>query len=254
MKLKGNTILITGAGSGIGLGLAAALQQRGNTVIIAGRDSKKLDDAVKKYPGLIARPCDVGDDAQQAQLIEQVIAEHPGFNVLINNAGVMHDWNVLDPAHPAAKLEAEVNTNLLAPVKLIARALPHLVKQPTAAIVNVSSGVAYAPLPKAPLYSATKAALHSFTLSLRLQLEATKVQVFEVVPGLVNTPMTGARYDKPADFTTPETFAADVLRGLERDVPEIRPRESAQLYWLTRFAPTLAMRIMNKKTRGELTS
>jgi uncharacterized oxidoreductase len=252
VQLSGNTILITGGGSGIGLGLAAALLELKNTVIVTGRDAARLDEAKRAYPGLITRRCDVTRDAEQQSLIDDVLRDHPGFNVLINNAGVMHDWNVLDTAHPVAKIEQEIATNLTAPVKLIQLALPHLLKQPHAAVVNVSSGVAYAPLPKAPVYSATKAALHSFTRSLRIQLEGTPVKVFEVAPGLVKTAMSGARYDKPESFMTPETFARSVIKGLARDVAEIRPGEAGALYVLTRFAPDFASRLMNKKTRGEL--
>src|SRR4051812_15931911 len=178
MNLTGNTIVVTGGGSGIGLGLAVALLRRGNTVIVTGRDEKKLSEATSANPGLISRRCDLTRDDELAALIEWLTREHPSFNVLVNNAGVMHDWDVKASGHPTWKIDQEITTNLTAPVKLIQLALPHLSTKSASAIVNVSSGVAYAPLPKAPVYSATKAALHSFTQSLRIQLEGTSVKVF----------------------------------------------------------------------------
>lgn len=252
MKLTGNTILITGGGSGIGLGLAAALLARGNTVIITGRDLRKLEEAAKANPGLIVRQCDVSKSEQIAALTEWLKAEHPAFNILVNNAGVMFEWNVLDAAATSdARIDEEIAINFAAPLKLVRALLPQLLAGESAAIVNVSSGVAYAPLPISPVYSATKAALHSFTCALRLQLEGTKVAVHEVVPGLVNTPMSGKRYDNPEKFETPESFAATVLKALGKNVAEIRPGDSTPLFYLTRFAPDFASRIMKKKTRGE---
>ncbi len=252
MKLSGNTVVLTGGGSGIGLALAAELLRRGNQVIITGRDAAKLEDAARAHPGLVARRCDVTVEEDRQALADWLTAEHPGFNVLINNAGVMHDWSFLDGAHPASKVEREITTNLTAPILLTHLLLPRLLKATAAAIVNVSSGVAYAPLAKAPVYSATKAALHSFTQSLRFQLQGSPVKIFEVAPGLVHTPMSSARYDKPETFTTPEQFAQLVLLGLAKDVPEIRPGDASALFYVSRFAPGFAMRVMNKKTRGEL--
>lgn len=251
MRLQGNTVLVTGGGSGIGLAIAVALLRQGNAVIITGRDEARLSAAAAEHPGLIARRCDVSRAQDRAELVRWLDQAHPSLNVLINNAGVMNDWTIRDGGYPSSKIEAEIATNFAAPIHLIHALLPQLLRAPKATIVNVSSGVAYAPLPKAPVYSATKAALHSFTQSLRHQLQGTSVEVVEVIPGLVSTAMTGARYDGAEKFLTPEKFAERVLRGLGRGAAEIRPGEAAAVAWLSVIAPRFVIRYMDRINRGE---
>ena len=207
MQLTGNTILITGGGSGIGRGLAESLHKLGNQIIIAGRRQDVLDDTVKANPGIVSLTLDVNNPEAIRALAKQVTTEYPGLNVLINNAGIMKVENL--QALPAGldASEAVITTNLLGPIRLTAALLPHLQRQTHPAIINVSSGLAFIPLPVTPTYSATKAALHSYTLSLRAQLADTPVEVIEIIPPAVATDLTpGRSADNPrmmslADFT-----------------------------------------------------
>ncbi len=192
MKTTGNTILITGGTSGIGLGLAERFHQGGNTVIVAGRRKDLLDQIAAGHDGIETLILDVTDPASIADAVDTVTAARPELNVLINNAGIMLPENLLDPAS-AAVAEATVATNLLGPIRMTAVFLPFLAAKPDAAIMNVSSGLAFVPLPFTPTYNATKAAVHSFTESLRVQLAGTPVQVLELVPPAVRTTLMGQR-------------------------------------------------------------
>jgi uncharacterized oxidoreductase len=193
MHLTGNTILITGGGSGIGRGLAESLQKLGNQVIIAGRRQDVLDNTTKMNPGIVSMNFDVNDPKAIQTFAARVTAEHPTLNVLINNAGIMKVENLQALPAGLADSEAVITTNLLGPIRLTAALLPHLQKQAQAAIINVSSGLAFVPLPVTPTYSATKAALHSYTLSLRVQLTGTPVEVIEIIPPAVATDLTPGR-------------------------------------------------------------
>lgn len=186
MKTSGNTMLITGGTSGIGLGLAQRFHANGNQVIIAGRRTDLLADIAAQHPGLATVHLDVTDPSSIHAAFGEVTRRYPELNVLINNAGMQLPENLLDPAH-LETAEATVATNLLGPIRLLARFTPFLTAQADAAIVNVTSGLAYAPLPATPTYSATKAALRSFTESLRAQLAGTNVQVIDLVPPAVRT-------------------------------------------------------------------
>lgn len=187
MTPNGNTILITGGSSGIGRELAVRLHQAGNTVIVAGRRQALIDELTAANPGMSGYVLDVADgDAIQA-FAAKVVADHPALNVLFNNAGIMvvEDLTAAPGFLPTA--EATVVTNLLAPIRLTAALLPHLLAQPRAAILNTTSGLAFVPLAATPTYSATKAALHSYSQSLRHQLRNTAVEVIEVAPPGVQT-------------------------------------------------------------------
>jgi uncharacterized oxidoreductase len=205
MKISGNTILITGGGTGIGRGLAEALHAAGNTVIVAGRRRAALEAVVAANPGMHLALLDIDDAAAICDFAAQLVAEHPGLNVLVNNAGIMRVEQVLTDPDALAIAEATVTTNLLGPIRLTAALLPHLLAQPEATVVNVSSGLAFVPRADTPTYSATKAALHSYTTSLRHQLRDTAVQVIELAPPLVATDLTPGQRDNPralplADF------------------------------------------------------
>jgi uncharacterized oxidoreductase len=193
MKLSGNTILITGGGSGIGRGLAEAFHQLGNKIIIAGRRQEMLDDATKANPGIFSLVLDINDPTAIQEFAQRVTAEYPDLNVLINNAGIMRPENLKTLPTGLHDSEAVITTNLLGPIRLTAALLPHLLEQPEAAIINVSSGLGFVPLPVTPTYSATKAALHSYTLSLRVQLAETPVEVIEIIPPAVATDLTPGR-------------------------------------------------------------
>ena len=191
MKTTNNTILITGGGSGIGRGLAEAFHALGNQVIIAGRGRNNLDAVTQANAGMKSLTVDMTDAHSIHAFAAQVTQEYPALNVLINMAGVMKMENLLDQKEPLDDVEATIATNLLGPIRLTAALLPALQKQPDAVIMNVTSGLAFVPLAMTPTYCATKAALHSYTQSLRYQLRDTGVQVLELVPPYVQTGLTG---------------------------------------------------------------
>lgn len=191
MKLDSNTVLITGGASGIGFALAERFLQAGSTVIICGRRAEKLQEAQAQYPQLHTRVCNVADPSERADLLAWATQEFPQLNVLVNNAGIQQRFP-LQQAPDWATMHEEIAINLDAPIHLTTLFIPHLLTQVQPAILNVTSGLAFAPLAMAPVYCATKAALHSFTLSLRHQLANTPIAVIEIIPPAVNTDLGGA--------------------------------------------------------------
>jgi len=193
MNTIGNTILITGGGSGIGRGLAEAFHKLGNQVIIAGRRKHLLDDIVAANPGMSSAVLDIENAASIQAFAAKLINDFPTLNTVIHNAGIMRFENLF--AQPEDLVDAEdiITTNLLGPIRLTAALLRHLEKQPHATVLTVTSILAFLPLAIAPTYSATKAAIHSYTESLRHQLKSTNIQVIEVIPPYVQTELTGTR-------------------------------------------------------------
>lgn len=221
MKLSGNTILITGGGSGIGLAMAERFIAAGNTVIITGRREQVLQPAKDKFPGLIIRACDLMVESERLALLDWVTASYPGVNVLVNNAGIQQRFNVqtADVRNHWADFNQEITTNLEAPLHLAMLFAPFFVAQEAGTIINVTSGLAFTPFAIAPIYSATKAALHSFTMSLRLQLSGTRVEVIEVAPPAVNTDLGGSGlhvHGEPLD-----AFTDGIFQGLADGLQEI---------------------------------
>jgi uncharacterized oxidoreductase len=219
MNLSNNTVLVTGGASGIGLALAARFLQAGSTVIVCGRRADKLAEAQQQYPGLQTRVADVADAADRAALAAWVMAEFPQLNVLVNNAGIQNRGSLAELATDWEARRQEIAINLEAPIHLTALLLPHLQQQPGAAVINVTSGLAFAPLAAMPIYCATKAALHSFTLSLRHQLAAQGVQVLEIIPPAVNTDLGGPglhTFGEPLD-----AFADSVMARLAAGEEEV---------------------------------
>ncbi|MDE1170883.1 MAG: SDR family NAD(P)-dependent oxidoreductase [Verrucomicrobium sp.] len=253
MKMKGNTILITGGTSGIGLELARALS-RENTVLITGRDAARLRSATGKLPGVRGIQSDVSDPAAIAALYRQVAQEYPTLNVLINNAGQMRAINFHQGGEDLAELTREIDTNLAGPIRMTRQFLPLLKKQPEAAIMNVSSLLAFVPMAIAPVYCATKAAVHSFTLSLRVQLKGSRVRVFELAPPPTDTAMLtdafGAEGAKDIPKTTVPALVKAAVDGLRNDTFEIRPGMSNALNFLGRLAPVTALKKLNKPTEA----
>ena len=198
MNPTGNTILITGGGSGIGRGLAEALHALGNQVVIAGRRRQALDSTTAANPGMKSLTLDIEDPAAIRAFAAQAAADFPALNVLVNNAGIMRPEKLLAQQPDLADAEALVTTNLLGPIRLTAALLPLLQRQPRSTILNVSSGLAFLPLALTPTYCATKAAIHSYTLSLRYQLRATQIEVLELIPPYVATHLMGGADDPRA--------------------------------------------------------
>ncbi len=214
MKLSGNTILITGGGSGIGRGLAEAFHKLGNQVVIAGRRRQALDETTAANPGMKSFTVDMQDGEAIKEIAARTVDEFPALNVVVNNAGIMRAEKLLAQAPGLADAEATVATNLLGPIRLTAALLPHLEKQPQAAVMNVSSGLAFLPLALTPTYCATKAAIHSYTLSLRYQLRKTHIEVLELIPPYVQTHLMGG-VDDPRAMPLGQ-FIGEVMEILDR--------------------------------------
>ena len=213
MELSGNTILITGGGSGIGRGLAEAFHALGNQVVIAGRRQSALYETTAATPGIKSLAFDIESPESIRSFAAEAAAAFPSLNVLINNAGIMRAERLLAQQPDLADSEAIVRTNLLGPIRLTAALVPHLQKQPRAAIMNVSSGLAFLPLGLTPTYCATKAAIHSYTLSMRHQLKATNIEVLELIPPYVATDLMNGRNDPRA--MPLDKFIAEVMEILK---------------------------------------
>jgi uncharacterized oxidoreductase len=193
MKMTANTILITGGGSGIGRALAEAFHKLGNTLIIAGRRQGVLDETTKANPGMKSVTLDIESAEAIRAFGTKIAKEYPALNVVIHNAGIMRPENLLEQPEDLEDAEATITTNLLGPIRLTAALLPQLKKQPAATIMTVSSGLAYMPMALTPTYCATKAAIHSYSLTLRYQLRRTNIEVLELVPPYVQTELMGSR-------------------------------------------------------------
>ena len=214
MNISGNTILITGGGSGIGRALAEALHKAGNQVVIAGRREALLHEVTSANPGMEALLLDIQDKDDVAAFARQAVESFPALNVVIHNAGIMRSEAVAAGAF-LDTAEDTIATNLLGPVRLTAALLPHLLKQKRAAVLTVSSGLAFVPLATTPTYSATKAAIHSWSMALREQLKATSVEVIEIAPPYVQTELLGPQQAvDPAAMPLAE-FTAEVMALLE---------------------------------------
>jgi uncharacterized oxidoreductase len=255
MNMTGNSILITGGTSGIGFELARQLCQN-NTVIITGRDRGKLELSKAKLSTAHVMQSDVSDPDAISALYEKVTQNFPALNILINNAGIMRKINLQTGAGDLRDITREIETNLNGPIRIVKQFLPHLQKQRRAAIVNVSSGLAFVPFPISPIYSATKAGLHAFTQALRVQLRKTNIKVFELAPPGTETPLLRGDFDETdlggvtgMDVTKLATLA---IKGMKRDVLEIRPGLSNVLKLLSRISPDLALTMLAKSNAASL--
>jgi uncharacterized oxidoreductase len=255
MNMTRNTILITGGSSGIGFEVARQLCED-NTVIITGRDPEKLRTAKSVLRKIHTFQSDVSDPGAIAALHDKVIRDFPPLNILINNAGIMRKINLRDGEVDASVIIREVETNLSGPIRTVRQFLPHLQKQQTAAIVNVTSGLAFVPFPISPVYSATKAGLHAFTQALRIQMRKTRVKIFELAPPGTETPLFRGDFDatdlgnvKGMDVAK---LARLAIRGMKNDVPEIRPGLSNLLKLMSRIAPGFALALLAKDNAASL--
>ncbi len=217
MKINGNTILVTGGGSGIGRALAVAFHGLGNQVIVAGRRKSALDEVTAAHPGMASAVLDIENPAAIKALAAGMAAKYPNLNMLINNAGIMRTEQLRDG--DTADAEAMIAINLLGPIRLIAALLPQLMAQPDATIMNVSSGLAFLPLAMTPAYCATKAAIHSYTQSLRYQLKDSSVRVMELIPPYVQTELMGAGQASDSRAMPLEEFIAEVM-GIVKSSPD----------------------------------
>jgi uncharacterized oxidoreductase len=209
MQMTNNTILITGGASGIGRALAEAFHALGNQVIIAGRRQALLNEVTAANPGMASTVLDVASASDIEHFAGQVKHQYPALNVVIHNAGMMQGEDVKTPSMTTA--EATIATNLLGPIRLNTALLPLLLKQAQATVMTVSSGLAFLPLATTPTYSATKAAIHSYTQSLRYQLQDTKVQVLELAPPYVQTELMGARQANDPHAMPLKEFITEVM-------------------------------------------
>lgn len=246
MLLEGQTVLITGGSSGIGLELARGFSSRGCRVVVCGRTRARLDAAERELENTTAVACDLSREDERERLFSTMRERFPELAILVNNAAMLQYYELGTTPSTSPSAAEEISTNLTAVIELTTLFLPILKTRPHAALVNISSAVAYTPLATAPVYSATKAALHSFSQSLRWQLRETPVRVFEVFPPSTDTPLirrleTGKL--SPADVAT------RTLRGLERDREELRIGKASLLHWLSRIAPGFALTATNRLVR-----
>jgi len=250
MELSNNTILITGGTSGLGLAFAKQLIDLGNTVIITGRDQPKLDLIKKTLPGVHVFQSDVSDPQAIASLYQQVISQFPELNILINNAGEMRKISLHDTSIDLLNITREVEINLMGPIRMVQQFLPHLKTKKSAAILNVTSGIALVPFPLSPIYGATKAGLRSYTKSLRVQLKKTNIKVFELVAPAANTPL-GDKFIDVEGFDTkmlmePDKLIAATIKGMQKDKFEMYPGFARMLNIMSRLAPGFILKQLSK--------
>jgi uncharacterized oxidoreductase len=248
MKLTGRTILITGGSAGIGLAFALKFLELGNQVIVTGRRQSLLDEVKAKHPKLHTIQSDVADPAQIAALTARVKLDFPKLDVLMNNAGIMLSKNLKVPATDLAGLTEEIDVNIGGVIRMTS-AFIDLLTANKGTVINVSSALAFVPVPAVPIYSATKAAIHSYTQSLRFQLEETGVEVIEVMPPGVKTEMTTELAEVGISLITTDELVKQSFASLKSGAIEIRPGQSKQLAFMRRLAPDFINRQLWKASK-----
>lgn len=251
MKISNNTILITGGATGIGFELAKQFIAKGNTVIVCGRRENKLMEAKTLLPSLITKQCDISNIEQRRELFNFCIKEYPAINILVNNAGIQREIDFRKGETEYLNGDSETSINLEATFHLTALFTPHFMKQSESAIINVSSGLGLVPLAIVPVYSATKSALHSFSISLRKQLESTTVKVFEILPPIVDTDLDRGARDKRGQIDkgiSAENVAIESVNAIEQNKFEIPIGIVKVLRIGSRINPKLFLKIINKKS------
>ena len=237
MKTTGNTILLTGGTSGIGLALMKRFYHLGNRLIIVSGNSENLTALSREYPEITTIKCDLSVYQEVDKLITQCLDRHPEINVLFNNAGIQYNYQLMEKTYPNPLIEKELRINLLSPLQLIQGLLPLLSQKQEAAIVNVSSVLAVVPKQSAPVYCGSKAGLHIFSKALRYQLESSKISVFEVIPPLVDTPMTSGR---GKNKISPEELVDEFMKNFSKNRFEMNIGKTKILRSLKRLAPGIA--------------
>ncbi|MCB0460188.1 MAG: SDR family NAD(P)-dependent oxidoreductase [Flavobacteriaceae bacterium] len=243
MKLSNHTILITGGSSGIGLELSRRLIEKKNKVIICGRSEEQLQAAQYQIPELEIVKCDISDENQCRHLRDWIGKKFPEVNMLINNAAIVHKTDFFNTDNIIEMAKKEVETNFMAPLRLIHDLFPYIQKNTNPAIINITTGLIYTPRADYPFYNATKAALHSFTQVLRKQTESSNVQIIEVMFPAVKTPWHKGNPPKIAIST--EKAVQEMLEGLEKGKSEIRIAGANLLYKISRIAPKFAFKKVN---------
>lgn len=241
MELKNNTILITGGSSGIGLALAKHFLSLNNKVIIIGRNKEKLKQIQKYFPEIDIFTGDLTHKNTLNELVLFIEQNYPNLNILINNAAIQYNYHFIDEPNLLNKIDYEIGINLTVPMKLTGLLLPTLLRNKNSAIVNVSSGLFIAPKKSASVYCATKSAIHSFSKTLRYQLENTDLKVFELIPSLIDTPMTAGRGKSKL---TPEQLTKEFIKDFKSDKLESYIGKTKLLRLISRIYPKLADRIM----------
>ena len=248
MNLTDRTILITGGSAGIGLAFALKFLELGNQVIVTGRRQSVLDEVKAKYRKLHTIQSDAADPAQISALAARVKAEFPKLDVLMNNAGIMIYRNLKAPAADLAGLMTEMNINVGGVIGMTSAFIDILTAN-KGTLINVSSGLAFVPLPSAPIYSATKAAIHSYTQSLRFQLEDTGVEVIELMPPAVSTDMTAEFAEGGFKMITTDELVKQSFASFKAGALEIRPGQAKQLAFMRRLAPDFINRRLWKASK-----
>jgi uncharacterized oxidoreductase len=241
MKSTQNTILITGGTAGIGLALVERFYGLGNKIIVTSSSAANLDNLKKQFPEIATIVCDLGNEKDVKNLIINCLENHSDINILINNAGIQYNYNWIDDKDAFDKIAIEIAVNLTSPMQLAHGLLPILTNKPTAAIINVSSGLAFAPKKSAPIYCGTKAAIHNTTKALRYQLENTAVKVFEIIPPLVDTAMTAGR---GKGKISPQQLVDEFMGDFEKDKFESSIGKTKLLRFVQRILPKVADNVL----------
>lgn len=248
MQLTGRTVLITGGSAGIGLGLAKRLLALGNTVIVTGRNLAKLEAARTAHPGLHILQADAANPMALTALAARIDADFPALDLLINNAGIMRLRNVTHSTDDLLELTQEIDINVSGPIRTVSVLVDRL-RANRGAIVNVSSGLGLVPIQAAPVYCATKAAIHSYTITLRQQLEG-QVEVIELIPPGTKTDLIDQFEGAEFPVLPLDTMLDATITGLKAGRAEIRPGQSNQLYWMNRIAPGFIQRQLAKGSKA----
>ena len=249
MDFKNSTVLITGGTSGIGLEFVKQLSGKGvANIIITGRNMAKLKAAKQQYPQLHYFQSDVSQPQDIEGLYGQVIEQFPELNIIINNAGIMRNMDLHDTSMNLENITREIDINLSGTIRMVHQFLPYLKTKPSAAIINISSGLAFIPFPASPVYSATKSGVHAYTQVLRLQLKNTRVKVFELAPPGTETPLMD---NFKGIISNSQNMKVDKLvriaiDGIQKNKWEIRPGLSNVLKWMSRVAPNFILHFLDK--------
>jgi uncharacterized oxidoreductase len=244
MKLNSNTILITGGSSGIGLELSKVLIQKGNKVIICGKSNEKLAAAKKMIPQLITYQCNISNNQECIDFAGKISEYFPDLNILINNAAIVNKIDFINDENAIELGEIEYQTNLIAPIRLIKLLYKKIKANNSSAIINITTGLIYAPRVIYPFYNSSKSALHSFIQTLRIRLKDEKTKVFEVMFPAVNTPWHQGTPPKIAIST--ELAVSEMIKSLEKGKAEIKVGRAKILYVISRLAPSFAIKKVNE--------